>query len=138
MTKTPQAAETRNQEDTAIAMAFQVAALLAVDPDGLGGAVLRGPADPLRDEWLEALRRMMPPGAPWRRVPMGIADNRLLGGLDLTASLSSGRPIAQQGLLAESDGGVVILPMAERVEGQTIARIAAVLGQGGAGRGGLR
>ena len=130
MTKTPQAAETRNQEDTAIAMAFQVAALLAVDPDGLGGAVLRGPADPLRDEWLEALRRMMPPGAPWRRVPMGIADNRLLGGLDLTASLSSGRPIAQQGLLAESDGGVVILPMAERVEGQTIARIAAVLDQG--------
>jgi magnesium chelatase subunit D len=56
MTKMPQAADTRNQEDTATAMAFQVAALLAVDPDGLGGAVLRGPADPLRDEWLEALR----------------------------------------------------------------------------------
>ena len=130
MTKMPQAADTRNQEDTATAMAFQVAALLAVDPDGLGGAVLRGPADPLRDEWLEALRKMMPQGALWRRVPMGIADNRLLGGLDLTASLSSGRPIAQRGLLAESDGGVVILPMAERVEGQTIARITAVLDQG--------
>ncbi|MCA3285626.1 MAG: magnesium chelatase subunit D [Roseomonas sp.] len=111
-------------------MAFQVAALLAVDPTGLGGAVLRGPADPLRDEWLEALRKMMPQAAPWRRVPIGIADNRLLGGLDLAASLSSGRPIAQRGLLAESDGGAVILPMAERVEGQTIARIAAVLDQG--------
>jgi magnesium chelatase subunit D len=130
MTKAPQAADTKNQEDTATAMAFQVAALLAVDPNGLGGAVLRGPADPLRNEWLEALRKMMPQGAPWRRVPIGIADNRLLGGLDLTASLSSGRPIAQRGLLAESDGGVVILPMAERVEGQTIARIAAVLDQG--------
>ncbi|MCA3280402.1 MAG: magnesium chelatase subunit D [Roseomonas sp.] len=111
-------------------MAFQVVALLAVDPYGLGGAVLRGPADPLRDEWLEALRKMMPQGAPWRRVPIGIADSRLLGGLDLTASLSSGRPIAQRGLLAESDGGVVTLPMAERVEGQTIARIAAVMDQG--------
>jgi magnesium chelatase subunit D len=130
MTKAPQAADTNNQEDTATAMAFQVAALLAVDPYGLGGAVLRGPADPLRDDWLEALRKIMPQGAPWRRVPMGIADNRLLGGLDLTASLSSGRPIAQRGLLSESDGGVVILPMAERVEGQTIARIAAVLDQG--------
>ncbi|MFN8981853.1 MAG: magnesium chelatase subunit D [Alphaproteobacteria bacterium] len=130
MTKAPQAADTKNQEDTATAMAFQVAALLAVDPYGLGGAVLRGPADPLRDDWLEALRKIMPQGAPWRRVPIGIADNRLLGGLDLTASLSSGRPIAQRGLLAESDGGVVILPMAERVEGQTIARIAAVLDQG--------
>jgi magnesium chelatase subunit D len=130
MTKTPQAADTSDQEDTATAMAFQVAALLAVDPTGLGGAVLRGPADPLRDEWLEALRKMMPQAAPWRRVPIGIADNRLLGGLDLAASLSSGRPIAQRGLLAESDGGAVILPMAERVEDQTIARIAAVLDQG--------
>lgn len=130
MTKTPQAADTKKQEDTATAMVFQVAALLAVDPNGLGGAVLRGPADPFRDEWLESLRKIMPQGAPWRRVPIGIADNRLLGGLDLAASLSSGRPIAQRGLLAESDGGVVILPMAERVEGQTIARIAAVLDQG--------
>lgn len=130
MTKTPQAADTSDQEDTATAMAFQVAALLAVDPTGLGGAVLRGPADPLRDEWLEALRKMMPQAAPWRRVPIGTADNRLLGGLDLAASLSSGRPIAQRGLLAESDGGAVILPMAERVEDQTIARIAAVLDQG--------
>lgn len=130
MTKAPLAADTKKQEDTATAMAFQVAALLAVDPNGLGGVVLRGPADPLRDEWLEALRKMMPQGVPWRRVPLGIADNRLLGGLDLTASLSSGRPIAQRGLLAESDGGVVSLPMAERVEGQTIARIATVLDQG--------
>ena len=60
MTKAPQAADTNNQEDTATAMAFQVAALLAVDPYGLGGAVLRGPADPLRDDWLEALRKIMP------------------------------------------------------------------------------
>lgn len=111
------------------AVAFQAAALIAVDPAGLGGAVLRGPADSRRDEWLEALRAMLPRGAPWRRVPLGIADGRLLGGLDLVASLSTGRPIAQQGLLAESDGGIIMLPMAERVEGETIARITAVLDQ---------
>lgn len=126
----PPIVEARPREEAADALAFPVAALLAVDPVGLGGAVLRGPADALRDEWLETLRKMMPQGAAWRRIPLGIADNRLLGGLDLAASLSSGRPIAQQGLLAESDGGVVILPMAERVESQTIARIAAVLDQG--------
>jgi magnesium chelatase subunit D len=61
---------------------------------------------------------------------LGIADSRLLGGLDLTSSLSAGRPIAQQGLLAEADGGIIILPMAERVESQVIARIAAVLDHG--------
>ena len=130
MTKAEQAGDTQPTEDTANAMAFKVAALLAIDPKGLGGVILRGPADPLRDEWLEKLRKMMPKGAPWRRVPLGIADSRLLGGLDLAASLSSGRPIAQQGLLAESDGGIVIVPMAERVESQTIARITTVLDQG--------
>ena len=111
-------------------VALQIAALLAVDPAGLAGVVLRGPADPRRDEWLEALRKMLPAGVPWRRVPLGIADTRLLGGLDLTSSLSAGRPIAQQGLLAEADGGMIILPMAERVESQVIARIAAVLDHG--------
>ena len=128
--KAPPTAEAKTLEDSINVLAFKVAALLAVDPNGLGGAVLRGPADPLRDEWLETLRKMMPQGAAWRRVPLGIADNRLLGGLDLAASLHGGRPIAQQGLLAESDGGVVVLPMAERVESQTIARIATVLDQG--------
>lgn len=79
------------------AVAFQAAALMAIDPAGLSGAVLRGPADSRRDEWLDALRNMLPRGAPWRRVPLGITDGRLLGGLDLVASLSTGRPIAQQG-----------------------------------------
>ncbi len=111
-------------------VALQIAALLAVDPAGLAGVVLRGPADPRRDEWLEGFRKMLPAGVPWRRVPLGIADSRLLGGLDLTSSLSAGRPIAQQGLLAEADGGIIILPMAERVESQVIARIAAVLDHG--------
>ncbi len=78
--------------------AFSVATLLAVDPRGLSGAIWRGPADSARDEWLEALRKMLPADAPWRRVPLGIADSRLLGGIDLAGSLSAGRPVAQRGI----------------------------------------
>ena len=127
-----QSAEAKRTEGSSGAegVAFQVSALLAVDPIGLAGVVLRGPADPRRDEWLEAFRKLLPADAPWRRVPLGIADSRLLGGLDLAASLSAGRPIAQAGLLAEANGGIIILPMAERVESQMIARIAAVLDSG--------
>lgn len=127
-----QSAEAKRTEGSSGAegVAFQVSALLAVDPLGLAGVVLRGPADPRRDEWLEAFRKLLPADAPWRRVPLGIADSRLLGGLDLAASLSAGRPIAQAGLLAEANGGIIILPMAERVESQMIARIAAVLDSG--------
>ena len=127
-----QSAEAKRTEGSSGAggVAFQVSALLAVDPVGLAGVVLRGPADPRRDEWLEAFRKLLPADAPWRRVPLGIADSRLLGGLDLAASLSAGRPIAQAGLLSEANGGMIILPMAERVESQMIARIAAVLDSG--------
>ncbi len=108
----------------------QAALLLAVDPLGLGGAILRAPPGPARDAWLARLRAALPPGAPWRRLPLGIPDSRLLGGLDLAATLSAGRPVAERGLLAEADGGVVIAAMAERIEAMMAARLAAVLDAG--------
>jgi magnesium chelatase subunit D len=111
-------------------LALAAAAVLAVDPAGLGGAVLRAPAGPVRDRWLEALRRLLPAGAPWRRMPLHVNDGRLLGGLDLAATLKAGRPVAERGLLAEVDGGVLVLPMAERVSGATAARLTAALDAG--------
>ena len=104
-----------------------VAALFAVDPCGLGGVSLRVPAGQQRDEWLALLKMLLPAGTPQRRIPLNINDAALLGGLDLGATLSAGRPIAQQGVLAHADGGVVVLAMAERVPLGTAARLAAVL-----------
>lgn len=110
--------------------ALSAAALFAVDPQALGGVAIRALAGPVRDQWLALLRGWLPPGQPWRRVPLNIADGRLLGGLDLSATLSAGRPIAERGLLAESHGGVLLLAMAERLSAGTIARLAAVLDDG--------
>ena len=84
--------------------ALRAAALLAVDPVGLGGVALRAGAGPVRDRWLAALQRLLP-GQPVRRVPLHITDSRLLGGLDLAATLRAGRPIAERGLLADSEIG---------------------------------
>lgn len=107
--------------------AVQVALLFAVDPVGCSGVVLRAAAGPLRDRWLALLRALLPTGVPLQRVPLHIADARLLGGLDLAATLRAGRPVAQQGLLAQCDGGVLLLAMAERLTAGTAARLAAVL-----------
>lgn len=104
-----------------------VAALFAVDPCGLGGVALRSPACQLRDDWLALLKKLLPAGTPQRRIPLNINDAALLGGLDLGATLSACRPIAQQGVLAHADGGVVLMAMAERVPLGTAARLAAVL-----------
>lgn len=102
-------------------------ALLAVDPHGLGGLHLRAGAGGVRDRWLADLKALLPADEPLRRLPGHIADDRLLGGLDLSATLASGKPVAQRGLLAEAHGGVVLVPMAERLSAAHAARLAAVL-----------
>ena len=106
------------------------AALFAVDPAGLGGVCLHSLVQPARSQWLEMLRDLLPPGVPVRRIPFNISDGRLLGGLDLTATLAANRPIAERGALAATHGGVVILCMAERLSAHTAACLNAVLDSG--------
>ncbi len=106
------------------------AALFAVDPIGLGGIVVRAQAGPVRDAWAGILRSLLP-DMPLRRLPLNVGDDRLLGGVDLAASLAAGRPIADTGFLAEADGGIVLLPMAERLPAALAARLGSVLDSGG-------
>jgi magnesium chelatase subunit D len=111
-------------------LARQVAALFAVDPVGCGGVAIRSLATPARDAWLQLLHDLLPEDTPVRRVPLHINDERLLGGLDLAATLQAGRPIAQKGVLTLADGGVVLMAMAERMSPATAARLAAVIDSG--------
>jgi magnesium chelatase subunit D len=106
------------------------AALFAVDPVGSGGIAVRALPGPVRDIWLELLHELLPAEVPVRRVPLHVSDGRLLGGLDLAATLNAGRPVAERGLLAEADGGVVQLAMAERVSRSTAAYLSAALDNG--------
>lgn len=110
--------------------AVLAAALGAIDPAGCGGIVVRAGAGPVRDRWSALLRAFLPEGAPVRRVPVHVHDDRLLGGLDLVATLRAGRPIAERGLLAEAHGGAVIVAGAERVGALVAARLAAACDTG--------
>lgn len=111
-----------------LADAILAARLCAIDP-GLGGMILRGGGE-LRDGVIAALRDTLPAGAPIRRIPAHIDDERLLGGIDLTATLARGVAVSRTGLLAEADGGAVVVPMAERLSDGIAARIAAALDTG--------
>lgn len=101
--------------------------LFAVDPLGTGGVLLRSRAGPVRERWLAMLRAALPDTQPVRTIPLHIADGRLLGGLDLNATLLAGRPVAERGLLAEADGGVLMLSMAERLASATSVHITAAM-----------
>ena len=107
------------------ALACRAAAALATAPALLGGAVVRARAGPVRDAWMDLVAAMAP--VALTKVPPDIADDRLLGGLDLSATLRAGRPVLEKGLLQTAAGGLLVLPMAERVSAGLAGRIAVAL-----------
>lgn len=113
--------------DTAAARASQAwqdaqFALMALqlDPLRLGGIWLRAGHGPVREAWLQRLQAL---ACKLLKIPNQVDDERLLGGIDLAQTLQSGRLVQQSGLLAQADGGLVLLPMAERLASQTLAHI---------------
>lgn len=109
----------------ALADALIAARLCTIDP-GLGGIILKG-GEMLREAVLAELRQGL---ASERRIPANVDNDRLLGGIDLTATLAAGRPVRREGLLAEAAGGFVVLPMAERLSEGVAGRIAAAIDAG--------
>jgi magnesium chelatase subunit D len=106
------------------------AALLAIDPHGLGGICVKSQFGPIRDAWFALMQTQIASGAHFQKIPLQIQDEQLLGGLDLEATLQYGKPIYSAGLLAKSHGGFVVLPMAERISPHTIAHILQVVDRG--------
>ena len=85
--------------------------LLQIDPSGFGGIWLRAPFGPVRERWL---RHLLAAGLNTVKVPGSVDMERLLGGIDLSLTLQTGRLHMQSGLLQQADQGVVCISMAER------------------------
>lgn len=104
-----------------------IAAVAAVGGDALGGLVLQGPASPSRTNWLALFRELSGAQSIYTKIPVNVSDDRLLGGLDLAATLSSGQLVRARGLLAESHGGVIEVCMAERQSTAVVSALCGVL-----------
>ncbi len=105
--------------------AVLAARLFALAPATFKGMTLRGPS-PAREALVAALGGRI----TLRRIPGHVDDERLLGGIDLAASLSSGCPIRQTGLIEEARGGALIAGMAERMDTGIAGRLAQSLDEG--------
>lgn len=107
--------------------AVRAARLFLLAPKLFRGMVLRG-ASPAREALVEALGQHI----ALRRIPGHVDDERLLGGIDLAASLSAGRPIRQTGLIEEAAGGALLAGMAERMDAGIAGRLAQAVDDGSA------
>jgi magnesium chelatase subunit D len=105
-------------------------ALLALMPHRLKGAIFEGASPELAGLLQDRLAVRLGSGAHLHRMPVSITDDRLVGGLDLAATLAAGRPVAETGLLTRANGGVLIVPMAERLPGRAAAQLARVIDTG--------
>jgi len=105
------------------------ALLPPIDSLDLGRGATALHVDPRRpDDWDDATRRRIlalggEPGAsgpaallpnrvepaPFVQVPLGVSEDRLLGSVDVAASLAAGSPVFQPGLLAEAHRGVLYI-----------------------------
>lgn len=101
----------------------------SVAPHALGGIWLRSPPGPVRTLFLERVDEQRP-DLNRRKLPLHIQENRLLGGIDLTRTLASGAVHWEQGLLAQSDRGIITLAMAERASRQIVAHLCSALDTG--------
>lgn len=92
--------------------------------------LVKAKAGPARIAWLDIVTQALPTDIRLRTVPTGISIERLIGGLDLPATLAAGRTVAAKGLLCEADGQVIKLPMADLIESETLSQLTASLDSG--------
>lgn len=105
-------------------------ALVAIDPDGLKGVSVHASSGPVRDTWLERLTQRFGADAPHVTLPASTPEDRVIGGLDLAATLASGVRVSENGVLKQADGGVLVARMAERLSRSNAAHIASAIDQG--------
>lgn len=106
--------------------------LLATDPL-LGGVVLAAGAGTGKSSLVRsfaALVAELPACAHLVEVPLGVTEDRLLGGLDLEATLASGSRRYRAGLLARADGGILAVDNINLLDDSSLNHLLATLDTG--------
>jgi len=86
--------------------------LLAIDP-ALGGVVIPSAVGSGKSTLARAFAGILSEGTPFVELPLNVTEDRLIGGVDLEATLASGVRVVQHGVLSKADGGGALCGLAQ-------------------------
>ena len=89
---------------------------------------VKASAGPSLDAWIASLEEILGQKG-LLPIPPHIDLDRLVGGIDLSATLSTGRKIEKPGLLAQADGKAVLLRFQESMDAEIVSSIANAVDQ---------
>ncbi len=95
-------------------LALTAADVFATDPSSVGGILVSARHGPVVLAWLAYTHSALE-GFRVVDVPAHVTADRLIGSIDLAATLAAGRPIREAGLLDCTDGKVLILAGFDRM-----------------------
>ncbi len=103
-----------------------------VDPT-LRGVVLAAPIGTGKSALMRSFGAFvgehLDPGSPFIQVPLGVGDDRLLGGLDFDVAIIAGEHRMRSGLIAEANGGVLFIDDMALLDMRASASVAGALEQ---------
>ncbi|MDX2130087.1 MAG: magnesium chelatase ATPase subunit D [Chloroherpetonaceae bacterium] len=116
-------------EVVGLELAKKALLLLAVDP-ALGGVILPAKVGSGKSILARAFSKLLPKGTPFIELPVGVTEDRLLGGFNLEAALKTGKKIIEKGLLAKANEGVLYVDALNLMDSGTTAHVIDALSRG--------
>ena len=110
-------------------LAKQALMLLAVDPS-LGGVVIPAAVGSGKSTLARAFADILPEDTPFVELPLNVTEDRLIGGVDLEATLARGERVVQHGVLSKAHGGVLYVDSLSLLDSSAISHIMDAMSRG--------
>jgi magnesium chelatase subunit D len=103
--------------------------LLAVD-SALGGVVIPSAVGSGKSTIARAFAHILPEGTPFVELPLNVTEDRLIGGVDLEATLATGVRVVQHGVLSKAHGGVLYVDSISLLDSSAVSHIMDAISRG--------
>ena len=110
-------------------LAKQALMLLSVDPS-LGGVVIPSTVGSGKSTLARAFADILPEGTPFVELPLNVTEDRLIGGVDLEATLVSGQRVVQHGVLSRAHKGVLYVDSLSLLDSSAVSHIMDAMSRG--------